>query len=69
MTDRERLQAAWRTLGLTQARFAALVGYSVTTVSGWGTSMRSGRGEQAVPAWAWLLLDAWQRDPSLIPPP
>ena len=57
-----------RALGLTAERFASLTGVHAVTVRGWGKP-RSGRCVQPVPLWVWLLIEAWERCPGLIPVP
>lgn len=54
-------------LGLTAERFGQLTGNHAVTVRNWDKP-RSGRGVQQTPAWAGLLLTAWETHPALIPP-
>jgi hypothetical protein len=54
-----------KALGLSSRGFATLTGVHEDTVSGWGR-VRSGRGVQEVPRWAWLLLDAWRACPDAL---
>jgi hypothetical protein len=54
-----------RALGLTAERFAALAGVHPVTVRSWDRP-RAGRPAHPVPAWVWLLIEAWERFPALI---
>ena len=58
-------RASLKVLGLTGRGFALLTGIHEETVTGWGR-VRSGRGVQKVPLWAWLLLDAWAEYPGAL---
>src|SRR6185312_9864027 len=55
-----------RALGLTAERFAVLAGVHPVTVRSWGRP-RANRPTNPVPAWVWLLIEAWERCPGLIP--
>jgi hypothetical protein len=56
-----QFRAELRSLGLTCRSFAKLTGKHEETVTGWGT-VRHGN-LQAVPLWAWRLVEAWKAAP------
>lgn len=60
------LKHAIKRAGLTSKGFAAIVGLNEDTVSGWGRKHHATRGIQPEPIWAWHLIRAWTKDPSLL---
>lgn len=60
------LKHAVKSTGLTAKGFAAIVGLDEDTVSGWARKHHRTRGIQPEPIWAWHLIRAWTRFPSLL---